>query len=349
MKNRYKVAIRCLTYNHSEYILDTLSGFVMQQTDFPFIILTVDDASVDGAQKVINDFVAEHFDLDDQETSYRKDTEYAEITYARHKTNLNCHIALLNLKYNHYQIGKKKMPYLAEWRDVSEYEALCEGDDYWTDQKKLQKQVDYLDGHQDVHMCYTDFDILNQRTGQIRHSLFTTEPSTFRMTYQTPEEFVYRAGYVCPPSWLYRRTAWPEVMVQSMDGTFTLFTHFLATGKVHAMPDVTAVYRILPESASHSADISKNLRRARSIYDTQCRLIDKYGLSQDLKQKCAEKYYRHHLAIFVAGGATEEIAEYRRMIKDKSLKDRILLLLAKTRLGSSLLKQVYRIHLKNKN
>lgn len=141
----FKVTVRCFTFNQAKYVTETLDGFCMQQTNFPFVCTIVDDASTDGEQQLLLDYVQEHFDLEDFSVSYQKETDYAAIIYAQHKDNRNCYFALLLLKENHYSKRKSKMQYLNEWRDGVEYEALCEGDDYWIDQYKLQKQVDILD------------------------------------------------------------------------------------------------------------------------------------------------------------------------------------------------------------
>ncbi|MEE0962065.1 MAG: hypothetical protein U0L54_05930 [Bacteroidales bacterium] len=152
---KYMVAVQCMTYNQSKYILDALNGFVMQQTNFPYVLMVVDDASTDGEQEVIKKFVSEQFDTNDTSVAYEKETDYAHITYAQHKTNKNCYIAVLYLKENHYSQRKSKMPYLAEWRDYVKYEALCEGDDYWIDAQKLQKQVDFLEENENyVLVCH---------------------------------------------------------------------------------------------------------------------------------------------------------------------------------------------------
>ena len=184
--------------------------------------------------------------------------------------------------------------------------------------------------------------------GRTDYSLFTTCSDKFPMVYESAEEFVYKAGYVCPPSWLYRSEAWPKTSIPSLDGTFVLFTHFMMSGKVVALPDVTTTYRKLPESASHSQDLGKLLKRARSIYDTQCRLIDHYGMNQDLKGKCKERYYRRHLASFIVGDAKDELVEYRNCIKTRGYKEKILLLLSATKPGVLLLKSVHRLNMRLK-
>ena len=151
---KFKVCVRCFTFNQSKYITDALNGFTMQQTDFPFVCCIVDDASTDGEQEVIRKYVEENFDFSEGSVFFHKETDYAHITYAQHKTNKNCYFAVLYLKENHYSQKKPKMQYLSEWRDGTEYEALCEGDDYWIHPKKLQMQVDFLDENKEYSMCF---------------------------------------------------------------------------------------------------------------------------------------------------------------------------------------------------
>ena len=86
---KYLVGIRCFTYNQSAYIPDALNGFVSQQTTFPFVIMVVDDASTDGEQDVIKSFITDNFDGN---TTKDESRDYADITFAQHKTNKNCYI-----------------------------------------------------------------------------------------------------------------------------------------------------------------------------------------------------------------------------------------------------------------
>lgn len=130
---KFKVTVSCMTYNQSKYITDAMNGFTMQQTSFPFVCTIVDDASTDGEQEVIRKYVENNFDFSEGSVAYHKETDYAHITYAQHKTNNNCYFAVLYLKENHYSKNKDKDCYLTEWREGIEYFALCEGDDFWID------------------------------------------------------------------------------------------------------------------------------------------------------------------------------------------------------------------------
>ena len=111
MKPDFILCVTSLTYNHSLYITDALNGFTMQKTNFPFVVLLIDDASTDGTQEIIRTYVNKNFDVADPDVAYERDTEYANITYAQHKDNRNCYIVVHYLKYNHYQVRKNKFLY----------------------------------------------------------------------------------------------------------------------------------------------------------------------------------------------------------------------------------------------
>ena len=154
---KWMVCVRCFTFNHALYIEDAMNGFTMQQTNFPYVCCIVDDASTDGEQDVIRNYLKINFDLTDKSFFRNEETDDYELIYARHKTNHNCFFATFFLKYNHYSSPEKKARkflYIGEWWDNAKYFALCEGDDYWINSTKIQKQVDFMEVHSDYSMCF---------------------------------------------------------------------------------------------------------------------------------------------------------------------------------------------------
>ena len=131
------VTIQCLTYNHEPYIRQCLEGFVMQQTDFCFEVIVHDDASTDGTANIIREYEQKYPDI--IKPIYEKENQYS-----KHDDSL---IRIIN----EHTRGK--------------YIAFCEGDDYWIDSLKLQKQVDFLEEHHDYGAVYTDFEGYEQETG----------------------------------------------------------------------------------------------------------------------------------------------------------------------------------------
>ena len=153
------VLIRCYTYNHCKYIEDALNGFISQETTFPFVCLVIDDASSDGEQDIIKEFLNRECDKSREENF---DTDEAFVIRIPHTNNPNCTIVVYFLKENHYSLKKSKIPYVQPWRSCCKYEALCEGDDCWTDPLKLQKQVDILESDSNIVMVYSSYNVVDE-------------------------------------------------------------------------------------------------------------------------------------------------------------------------------------------
>lgn len=123
----------------------------MQKTIFPFAAIVVDDASTDNEPDVLWNFVNNELD---PSTLVKTETNDFIKVVALHKINHNCTFIIVFLKYNHYSLKKVKEPYFKEWQAPAKYIALCEGDDYWIDSLKLQKQVDALEAHPECSICF---------------------------------------------------------------------------------------------------------------------------------------------------------------------------------------------------
>lgn len=168
----FKLSVRCFTYNHSKFIRETMDGFTMQQTNFPFVCVIVDDASIDREQVIIRNYLENFFDLYDSRIVRYEETSDYSMTYAQHKINKNCFFAVYYLKYNHYNI-KDSTQYFKEFSDNIKYSAICEGDDYWTDSDKLQIQVDFLESHKDYSMCFHKVEILTENSQKLGTKLYS--------------------------------------------------------------------------------------------------------------------------------------------------------------------------------
>lgn len=137
------VSICCVTYNHASFIRKALDGFLMQEPPTgvlkyePWLeILIHDDASTDGTIEIINEYAAKYpdkiFPIIEKENQYSKG-RLADIDV--------------------YNYGRAR----------GEYIAYCEGDDYWTDPHKLQKQVDFMESHPEYSICFHDFVVYDCR------------------------------------------------------------------------------------------------------------------------------------------------------------------------------------------
>lgn len=252
--NTFLVTIDCITFNHAAYIKDTMDGFCMQQTTFPFVCTIVDDASTDGEQDVIKSYLHEHFDLKDKTTVRCEETDDYVLTFARHKTNRNCYFAVILLKYNHYSIKKSKAPYTEQWRNGSKYIAFCEGDDYWIKPKKLQRQVGFLEGHPEYTMCFHDVDVLVEEGRDV------SEKNKFdflREGVYTQEDQL-RLGRIVPtcsilmPMHIFRKyPSHPKFRI----GDNILVCTALTYGDIWCLEEKMGVYRLVPSGWTAMSDL----------------------------------------------------------------------------------------------
>lgn len=277
------VSIRCMTYNHAPYIEDAMNGFCIQKTTFPFVAIIVDDASTDGESGVIQNYLDANFDM---LNSRKHETEEATFIYTTHLTNKNCHFAVVFLKYNMYKQKHKKVAMIERWEKDVKYRATCEGDDYWIDPFKLQKQVDFLDSHPDYGMVYTNFKMYYQKTRNITtcnciQATFEDEVIHNRVgTLTTLVRSTLLQNYIQEIGNIPREKGW-------MMGDYPTWIFVTANSKVKLISDVTAVYRVLKNSASHHTSFNKSKDFLLSTYDISFFFANKYNVSKEICKKIA--------------------------------------------------------------
>lgn len=279
----FKVCVRCFTFNQSEYIVDAMNGFAMQKTDFPFVCCIVDDASTDGEQKIIKQYVDKYFDWSEKSVSYKKETNYAHILYAKHKTNKNCYFVVLLLKENHYSINKPRLPYLKEWCNDIVYIALCEGDDYWIDSQKLQKQVDYLHSHPKCRYIFTARYIDNE----IKN--IKIEQSYKKRVYNT-HDILSGFNPGIQNVLLYSEDISKISQYRGINGDRLLPYLSSLKGEIHYIDDVTSVYRVTGKGVSTSI-------QQEQWFEHACRDFDRFHSILSYPDKTA---YRKGLVRYIS-------------------------------------------------
>lgn len=297
MDINFTIRVRCMTFNHAPYIEDAMNGFCIQETTFPFVCVIMDDASTDGEPEVIRKYFQENFDLDNDDIVRSKETDDYVMTFAQHKKNKNCYFAVYFLKYNHYSIKRTKETYICEWFDNVDYIAICEGDDYWIDPFKLQKQFEYLEGKKDVGMCYTKA-IIVRNGKKVRTS---NEPAI-----QTPLTMVLNGNSIITPTVLIRKKImdnyYKEIDPQSkrwLMGDYPLWMYVSIHSKVERIGNVTTSYREHPGSATHNIDPEKSIAFIKAGTEVKLFFIENYPLLFKDKKKILKKV---------------EVAEKKRMI-----------------------------------
>lgn len=250
---KWKVWVRCYTYNHAPYIEDAMNGFCMQVTNFPFVCTIVDDASTDGEPEIIRRYLQENFNLNDLSVVRDEETDDYFLTFAQNKINKNCYFAVYYLKYNHYK-KKDKRQYLKLFLENSKYQALCEGDDYWINPKKLQKQSNFMDANPNYTICSTNALTLWDNGVE--------DPSYFRKFYKDGEFTMSQliGNWAFATATLFYRITlldnYPTWTKQLYFGDMSLMLIAAHLGKFQVLSCITAVYR---KSNDNESSITRKL------------------------------------------------------------------------------------------
>lgn len=269
MNNDFLVSVRCISYNHAPYIKDCMNGFTMQETNFPYVCVIDDDASTDGEPEVITNYLAEHFDMDDKDVVRREETNDYRMIFAQHKTNKNCFFAVYFLKYNHYSIRKSRDSYVERFVDGSKYIAICEGDDYWIDPLKLQKQVVFLDSHEDCSMTCN-----RTKLYSVMQKRYIGEVYCYnRNQYVRVKDVILRGGlFISTCSIMFRKkllnAELPDYFKLCHIGDYPLQILAAMKGKIYYLNDKMSVYRVDNVSSymgqRKNLDIHKRISSVRS-------------------------------------------------------------------------------------
>lgn len=304
-KQDYKVLVRCYTYNHSKYIEDALNGFAMQQTSFPFVCLVVDDASTDGEQDIIKAWMERECNMNMAEII---DIPTSIVIIVPHKTKVSCTFAFYLLKQNLYKVKGEKKRHVDPWRNRCEYEAICEGDDYWVDPLKLQKQVGYLDSNPCCVLSHTgfeyiedDFDSINRGKYLIKQNLsILNSNENLLVSILDGNRYLIQTMTVVFRLEIYNKV---KIELESYSHLFKmgdtpLWVTMLSYGRIHFLPEVTSCYRLHIQSASHQSDMKSSFRFNLSCAEMRVYLGQKYNIPEPIQKKF-QKEYQNHLSRYL--------------------------------------------------
>lgn len=215
MENKVKVSICCVTYNHENFISDAIESFLMQRTFFPYEILIHDDASTDRTPLIIREY----------------ESLYPGIIRGVYQT------------VNQYSRGERVSRFLLE-KAKGSYVAVCEGDDYWTDPDKLQKQVDYMEDHPGCSLCVHGA----IHVGVDNRSLASKTRPARRSRRFAAEEVIEGGGGLFPTnSFLYPvqyAVERPDYYKNAPVGDYPLAIYLATQGYVYYMDRMMSTYRV---------------------------------------------------------------------------------------------------------
>ena len=232
MSNKPLVSICCITYNQERYIKDALEGFLKQKTNFDYEIIINDDASTDNTTKILREY----------EEKYKNK------------------IYVVYQKENQYSKGISTLLLVLK-RARGKYIAVCEGDDYWICENKLQEQVNYMEEHPKCTFCFHNAVILNMRNNNKNRSVVNI--------LKKDEDYdvgkLEMLGFIPTASFMFKTEdarKIPEWFEKCFVGDWPLKMIMTNFGYAHYMSKKMSVYR---KNAQGSVTVQNNEKEEKSI------------------------------------------------------------------------------------
>ena len=282
------VAIHCLVYNHEPYLRDCFEGFVIQQTNFPFVAIVHDDASTDGSAAIIREYEEKYPHI--FKTIYEIENQYS-----KHDGSL------------------ERIMDEAIDATGAKYIAMCEGDDYWIDPLKLQKQVAILEVDETLMAVCSDTSIVDNHSNLLNAKRGGVVKDDIEGRY-TLRDF-FRGNHQYPTaSVVYRNTHKDEIRQKITHtrnaylGDWTMWICLHIYGDFYYINEPMVAYRINPTSVTHTCNRVGRAKANRNICKAVADILpDKYAdISKELRKLewvwmelfLAYKFERKYLRMF---------------------------------------------------
>lgn len=250
------VSIHCLTYNHEKYVRKTFDGFLAQKTNFAFEVLVHDDASSDSTQSIIREYTE----------------KYPEIFKPIYQTENQCSKGIK--VSNVYNFPRAKGKYIA----------YCEGDDYWCDENKLQRQYEAMEQHQECSMCVHIAQIVSADESK---KLGTIPVQPWKDGVIDEEDYLKAmliTGWASQTSSFFVRTKYlkeyveekPMFSQQMQVGDLPVMLYMITKGKVYFIDEVMSCYRFAGNGSFRSKEKEEPLFAMKHLFLTIV-AIDEYN------------------------------------------------------------------------
>ena len=274
------VSVKMTTYNHEPYIERAIDGIIMQETDFPIELIIGEDCSTDKTRDIVLAYQMQRPDII-KVIAWDKNTGG--------KRN--------GRKVNEHLRGK--------------YIAICEGDDYWHNPMKLQKQVAYLEENLDVGLVHGDFDYYFDKNKRTINSYNKFRSQTFSKSNLGHFELLTGKRSIVTCTVCLRKSVWYKSYADHraimgsnkyLMGDFQLWILASTYSAISYIPESLATYNVHYGSRANQKDPIKKLEFLFSGVDVCYALFDKLDIPEDIREACLRQVYGHTLHYSILHG-----------------------------------------------
>jgi len=328
------VSVRVITYQHGDYIRQCLDSILAQETDFPFEIVIGEDQSIDGTREICIDYAERHPD--------------------------RIRLFLRDRRLSLMRINGRVRRFNGAWARRAcrgKYLAICEGDDYWINPRKLQMQVDMLEQDPDISLVHGEAHFYYQTTGRWSHNVHRQRQDLDISDglFQALIEARYR---VITCTAMYRKTHSDRMSTNEFYkrqcrfhiGDTRLWLELSRMGRFGYIDEPLGVYRLLDESASRSRDLTHMLSYELERLYFRVLYMEQYGVPEQFFKRIVKKHARQLLPLAGRLGVPDVAQELSQLMNKAGVRpdplDRFYLRCASLAGGRILASFVRRVELR---
>jgi len=272
------VSVVMVTYGHEQFIKQSIEGVLMQDCDFDIELILANDCSPDLTDEVVRGILENH-------------PKSNWIKYTKHPKNIGM---ISNFMW-------------AASQATAKYIALCDGDDYWTDPLKLQKQVDFLEANEDYAICFHDVLEFHQNTSFFKDDYMSMHNKETHFDSLK----IARGNFIHTPSVVLRNDfEIPNWFLEVVLGDWSLYLLQLKGRKIKRFKEKMAVYRVHDQGVWTKKE---GYESERDMALTAKIILDNLQLSSEVISALQEFYNQHYNAYILAKG--NGLSQLKRYIK----------------------------------
>lgn len=256
------ISVVMLTYGHENYIAEAIEGVLMQECDFEVELIIANDCSPDKTEEIVKNIIATH-------------PKGHIIKYFRHEKN----------------IGMNQNGLFAVQQCKGKYIAICEGDDYWIDPLKLQKQVDFLEANKGHSIVFTAAEVISENEKEIGINVDNWEDRDYS------GEEVFKNWIIPTASVVFKNDFNSEILGRLINpnyivGDSIIFLSLAEKGKIRCLNEKMVVYRKHDGGATANTNIAKQILWLKHLKELSSDFSGRYKID------CSERIFSLSLELF---------------------------------------------------